>query len=84
MALLAKTVGRQRTALKGPAVAAQMSDLLPSQIAESVMQRFGINVNTRVIRDGHPIRMYVANRLLQRLQWEMDCVPVCHDTLLIP
>ena len=54
-----------------PSTATAMHRALPAQTAESVMDRFGISVNTWVkIRDGQPIRPSVADRLLERLRRE--------------
>lgn len=65
--------GQKKPALAriAPSTATAMQSALPAQTAESVMDRFGISVNTWVkIRDGHPIRPSVANRLIERLRRE--------------
>ena len=49
-------------------VAAMMRSRLPAQTSEAITAAFGISQNTWVkIRDGHPIRRSVGERLLQRL-----------------
>lgn len=68
---LAERENRPSLARIPPSTAMAMHRELPAQTAESVMDRFGISVNTWVkIRDGHPIRPSVADRLLERLRRE--------------
>nr|WP_213980321.1 hypothetical protein [Sphingomonas sp. dw_22] len=45
-----------------------MRGMLRAQTPECIMATFGISMNTWVkIRDGHPIRRSVAERMLERL-----------------
>jgi hypothetical protein len=54
-----------------PEIVALMRSRLPAQTNESISATFGISQNTWIkIRDGHPIRRSVGERLLERLA---DC-----------
>lgn len=63
------TAGRRNMALVDTEVASRMAATLPVQTAGTVMETFGISMNTWVkIRKGQPIRASVADRLLVRLR----------------
>ncbi|WP_336959725.1 hypothetical protein [Sphingobium aquiterrae] len=65
---LARTAPMANMRIIPESVVDDMRIMLRAQTPECIMATFGISMNTWVkIRDGHPIRRSVAERLLERL-----------------